>query len=38
MKTISISEFKKNFSKIWEEVQNGGKFAITFGKKKEIVA
>ena len=38
MKTISVSELKKNFSKILKELQNGEKIAITFGKKKEIVA
>ena len=38
MKICSISELKKNFSKILKELQNGEKIAITFGKKKEIVA
>ena len=38
MKTISVSELKKNFSKILKEVKNGVIFAITFGRKKEIVA
>ena len=38
MQSISVSELKRNFSKILKEIKKGEKFAITFGRKKEIVA
>ncbi len=37
MKKMSVGEFKTHFSEVIEEVKSGGKFAVTFGKKKEIV-
>lgn len=37
MKTMSVGEFKTHFSEVIEQVRAGEKFAVTFGKKKEIV-
>jgi len=37
MKTMSVGEFKTNFSEVIEQVKEGEKFAVTFGKKKEVV-
>ena len=37
MKTMSVGEFKTHFSEVLEQVKAGEKFAVTFGKKKEIV-
>jgi antitoxin (DNA-binding transcriptional repressor) of toxin-antitoxin stability system len=38
MEMMSVGEFKTNFSQVLKKVQAGGEVAITFGKKKEIVA
>ncbi len=38
MKTITVGELKRNFSAVLEWVQSGEEVAISFGKKKEIVA
>jgi len=37
MKSMSVGEFKTHFSEVLEQVKAGEKFAVTFGKKKEIV-
>ena len=37
MKTMTVGEFKTNFSDVVKEVKAGEKFAVTSGKKKEIV-
>ncbi len=34
---MTVGEFKSHFSQVLEEVKRGGKIAITFGRKKEIV-
>jgi antitoxin (DNA-binding transcriptional repressor) of toxin-antitoxin stability system len=38
MKKVSVGEFKAQFSMILDEVLKGKKFAIQYGRKKEIVA
>lgn len=38
MRVFTVGEFKTYFSKILDWVKAGEKIAITFGKKKEIVA
>ena len=38
MKTMSVGEFKAQFSKVLKEVEQGEKIGITFGKKKEVKA
>lgn len=38
MKTMSVGEFKAQFSKVLKEVEQGEKIGITFGKNKEIKA
>ncbi|WP_375444877.1 type II toxin-antitoxin system Phd/YefM family antitoxin [uncultured Fibrella sp.] len=38
MKILTISELKANFSAVIQVVRSGEKVAVTFGKKKEIVA
>jgi len=37
MKTMTVGEFKTHFSDVIEQVKEGEKIAVTFGKKKEIV-
>jgi hypothetical protein len=37
MKKMTVGEFKTHFSEVIEQVKSGGKIAVTFGKKKEIV-
>jgi hypothetical protein len=37
MKTMTVGEFKAQFSEVITEVKNGGEIAVTFGKKKEII-
>ncbi|MGZ3874674.1 MAG: type II toxin-antitoxin system Phd/YefM family antitoxin [Mucilaginibacter sp.] len=37
MKIMSVGEFKTHFSEVVERVKSGENFAVTFGKKKEIV-
>jgi antitoxin (DNA-binding transcriptional repressor) of toxin-antitoxin stability system len=38
MKTMTVGDFKTNFSAALKEVEAGEKIAITFGRKKEIKA
>ena len=38
METLTVGDFKANFSEVLKKVQNGEEIAISFGKKKEIVA
>jgi antitoxin (DNA-binding transcriptional repressor) of toxin-antitoxin stability system len=38
MERMSVGEFKTHFSEALRKVQAGGEVAITFGKKKEVVA
>ena len=37
MKKMTVGEFKTHFSEVIEQVRDGEKIAVTFGKKKEIV-
>jgi hypothetical protein len=37
MKTMTVGEFKTNFSDVIEQVKSGEKIAVTYGRKKEIV-
>ena len=38
MKKVSVADFKAQFSVILDEVLEGKKIAIQYGRKKEIVA
>ena len=38
MKTMSVGEFKANFSEVLKRVLGGEEIGILYGKKKEIVA
>jgi antitoxin (DNA-binding transcriptional repressor) of toxin-antitoxin stability system len=38
MQTLSVGEFKANFSEVLKKVLAGEEIAISYGKKKEIVA
>jgi antitoxin (DNA-binding transcriptional repressor) of toxin-antitoxin stability system len=38
MKTMSVGEFKTHFSEVIEQVKGGEEIAVTYGKKKEVVA
>jgi hypothetical protein len=37
MKTMTVGEFKSRFAEVLEQVKTGVGFAVTYGKKKEIV-
>ncbi len=37
MKTMTVADFKTNFSAVLKEVESGEKIAITYGRKKERV-
>jgi hypothetical protein len=37
MKTMTVGEFKSHFSEVVEQVKAGIGFAVTYGRKKEIV-
>jgi len=37
MKTMTVGEFKSHFAEVLEQVKEGVSFAVTYGKKKEIV-
>lgn len=37
MKTMTVGEFKTHFAKVLEQVKSGVGFAVTYGRKKEIV-
>lgn len=38
MKKVSVGDFKAQFSSVLDEVLAGKRFAIQYGRKKEIVA
>lgn len=38
MKTVSVASFKAQFSALLDEVLEGKKIAIQYGRKKEVVA
>lgn len=38
MKTMTVGEFKTNFSAALKEVEEGHKIAITYGRRKEVKA
>ena len=38
MKTMSVGEFKANFSEVLRKVLAGEEIGISYGKRKEIVA
>ena len=37
MKTLSVGEFKAQFSSVIEWVKAGEEIAVTYGKKKEVI-
>jgi len=37
MKTMTVGEFKSRFAEVLEQVKAGVGFAVTYGKKKQIV-
>lgn len=37
MKTMTVGEFKANFSQVAEYVKNGEEITVTYGKNKEIL-
>ncbi|SMC87692.1 type II toxin-antitoxin system Phd/YefM family antitoxin [Pedobacter africanus] len=37
MKTMTVGEFKTHFAEVLEQVKAGIGFAVTYGRKKEIV-
>ena len=37
MKTMTVGEFKSQFAEVLAQVKAGVGFAVTYGKKKEIV-
>lgn len=37
MKTMTVGEFKSHFSDVLEQVKAGVSFAVTYGRKKEVV-
>ncbi|HEV7381320.1 MAG TPA: prevent-host-death protein [Dyadobacter sp.] len=37
MKTMTVGEFKAQFSEVIEQVKAGEKIAVTFGRKKEVI-
>jgi len=38
METMTVGDFKANFSEVLKKVLNGEEVAISYGKRKEIVA
>ncbi len=38
MKTLQVGELKKRFSEVLDKVRNGEEIAVSYGKKKELVA
>lgn len=38
MKTMSVGEFKANFSEVLKRVRAGEEIGVLYGKRKEIVA
>jgi hypothetical protein len=37
MRTMTVGEFKAQFSEVIEQVRKGEEIAVTFGKKKQII-
>jgi len=37
MKTMTVGEFKSQFSKVIEKVKRGEEIGVTYGKDKEVV-
>jgi antitoxin (DNA-binding transcriptional repressor) of toxin-antitoxin stability system len=37
MKTMTVGEFKSHFSEVVDQVKAGVGFAVTYGRKKDIV-
>ena len=37
METMTVGEFKAQFSKVLEKVKKGEKVAVTYGKNKEVI-
>ncbi len=37
MKTMTVGEFKAHFAEVLEQVKSGVGFAVTYGRKKEVV-
>jgi antitoxin (DNA-binding transcriptional repressor) of toxin-antitoxin stability system len=37
MKTMTVGDFKANFSKVAEAVENGEEITVTYGKDKRIL-
>lgn len=37
MKTMTVGDFKANFSKVAEDVKNGEEVTVTYGKNKEVL-
>lgn len=37
MKTMTVGEFKTHFAAVLEQVKAGVGFAVTYGRKKEVV-
>jgi len=37
MKTMTVGKFKSHFSDVVDQVKAGASFAVTYGRKKEIV-
>jgi len=37
METMTVGEFKAHFAKVLQQVKSGVGFAVTYGRKKEIV-
>jgi len=38
MKVLTVGELKSNFSEVLKDILLGEEFAISFGKRKEVVA
>ena len=38
MKTLTVGDVKTHFSEVLKDVQNGEQIAISFGKKKKVIA
>ena len=38
MKTLTVGDVKTHFSEILKDVQNGEQIAISYGKKKKVIA
>lgn len=38
MKVLTVGDLKTNFSQVLKDILAGEEFAVTFGKRKEVVA